>query len=147
MEKVQSAFQNATRYPFLGFSHRLGVKVQREKESKVSTHQGHAQNEKEMLDLVPVTFMLTVLLWFLTIDMQLSLLERLIVVSLLIQPAIFHETHRNVISLRPSSLSNSVATGQAAEEDTQTGRCLFLHSFLKIISDLLSERWYLRLKK
>lgn len=63
--------------------------------SQLTTHQGHAQ-EKEVLDLFPVTFMPPVLLWFLTIDMQLSLLERLIVVSLLIQPAIFHETHRNV---------------------------------------------------
>lgn len=101
--------------------------MQGEKESVVSAHQGHAQKEKEMLDLFPVTFMPTVLLWFLTIDMQLSLLERLIVVSLLIQPAIFHETHRNVISLRPLSLSNSVAIGQAAEKDTQAERLLFLH--------------------
>lgn len=83
-----------------------------------------------MLDLFPVTFMPTVL-WFLTIDIQLSLLERLIVVSLLIQPAIFHETHRNVISLRPLSLSNSVAIGQAAEKDTLTERHLFFAEFPK----------------
>lgn len=94
------------------------------------THQGHAQKEK-MLDLFAVTFMPTVLLWFLTIDMQLSLLERLIVVSLLIQPAIFHETRRNVISPRPLSLSNSVAIGQAAEKDRHTDRktLLSLQSF------------------
>lgn len=50
-------------------------------------------------------------------------------VSLLIQPAIFHEIHRNVISLRPLSLSNSVAIGQAAEQDTQTERHLVFAEF------------------
>lgn len=75
-----------------------------------------------MRDLSPVTSMPIVLFWFLTIEMQLSLLERLILLSLLIQPAIFHETHSNVISLRPSSLSNSVAIGQAAETDRHIHR-------------------------
>lgn len=133
MGKMQSAFQNTTRYPLLGFAQVLGVKVYRERGSEVSTHQGQAQKEKEMLDLFPVTFMPAVLLWFLTIDMQLSLLERLIVVSLLVQPAIFHETHRKVISLRPLSLSNSVAIGQAAEKDRHTDRkrLVSLQSFLK----------------
>lgn len=57
MGKVQSAFQNDTRYHLLGFSQMLRVKVRREKESEVSTHQGHARKGKEMLDLFPVTFM------------------------------------------------------------------------------------------
>lgn len=75
----------------------------------------------------------TILLWFLTIEMQLSLVERLILVSVLIQPAIFHETCRNVISLRPSSLSNLVAIGQAAETDryTYSKTLISLLSFLK----------------
>lgn len=85
-----------------------------------------------MCDLFPVTSMPTVL-WFLTIEMQLSLLERLILVSLLSQPAIFHETRRNVISLRSLPLSNSVAIGQAAEKDRHTDRktLISLPSFLK----------------
>lgn len=78
----------------------------------------------------------TILLWFLTIEMQLSLVERLILVSVLIQPAIFHETCRNVISLRPSSLSNLVAIGQAAETDryTYSKTLISLLSFLKKMS-------------
>lgn len=118
-----SVSQDTTRYPLLRISEKLGIKICREKESEgrsflINDSQGRQQD----VGSVSLTFMPTVFLWFLTIEMQLSLLGRLILVSVLIQAAICHETCRNVVSLRPSSLSNSVAIGQATETDTHTAR-------------------------
>jgi len=118
-----SISQVTMRYPLLRISEKLGIKICREKESEgrsflINDSQGRQQD----VGSVSLTFMPTVFLWFLTIEMQLSLLGRLILVSVLIQAAICHETCRNVVSLRPSSLSNSVAIGQATETDTHTAR-------------------------